>query len=150
VLDTIAALVRPALIPRSDVTLLSREWVSGEVARLEAEHTALERSIRFLAEATVGRHELKDSLRALKACCEGAGTRRVGTGGSPEAPAPSLPESQQPPTAWVTSLKKYRAITRCLSAPADASNRLNSSCLFLPSHGPVVGMIGAHDAQDEV
>ena len=126
--ESIMAMAKPIpVLPKNDATVLSREWLRFEMDRIERENRTLENNISLLMETTIGRYELKDTLKSLRRCCEteGKGTFTRSTGNN------RVEISENDP--WVVSLKQYRAVYRCLSSSSDGANRFNQSCFFLPT-----------------
>ena len=134
--DSIRIMTKPLpILPKNDTTILSREWLRSEMDRIEKENCSLDNSISVLMETTIGRYELKDTLKALRRCCETGGkttfkgdqehSRSVNDNNSKAEIHDNDP--------WVVSLKQYRAVYRCLSSSSAGANQLNQSCFFLPT-----------------
>ena len=127
IIESIMIMAKPIqVLPKNDTTVLSREWLRCEMDRIEKENRTLENSISILMETTIGRCELKDTLKALRRCCE-----TEGKGTFTRSDSHNVEGSDNDP--WVVSLKQYRAVYRCLAASTDGANRLNQSCFFLPA-----------------
>ena len=128
IMASVATIAKPIPIPKDDALLLSRGWLEAENDNVEATHRILERCVSLLTETTIGKYELKDTLKCLRKCCEMTA--------SGATTASNEPASSTTKDAWVASLKRFRAVYRCLAVDPPDSKGLNHSCVFMPTSLP--------------
>jgi hypothetical protein len=82
------------------------EYLKRNLDRVEEFHEALQSRYHYVTESCIGKHQLKDTIAILRACCQ----MENGTNES-----------------WIKALKAYRSLYTCLVTRARSSN----DCLFV-------------------
>ena len=97
-----------------DDALKSREWLQNRIKDCSDYHDEYDIRVRYLVETSLGRNELKYSVKLLKECCNM--TRDIHTY-----------NRQYCESKWISALKYYKALYSCLTLNV----RNTSSCMFL-------------------
>ena len=100
----------------SDDVLVSRDWLRNRIKICHDFHDEYDIRTRYLIEKSLGRNELKNSVKLLKECCN---MKRDG----------HSPDSHFCEGKWISALKYYKSLYSCLTLNA----RNTSSCMFIPS-----------------
>ena len=100
----------------SDDVLVSREWLKNRIKYCHDFHDEYDVRTKYLIEKSLGRNELKYSVKLLKECCN---MKRDGYSH----------DIHYCEDKWISALKYYKALYSCLTLNA----RNTSSCMFIPS-----------------